>query len=383
MASLTPRMSAYAADNVYRIISNVDVSRRFHSSLLNSFELSSASRFEGTAGALVFKYRSGFGVIARGKGEFQGDALLAIRGTDDLVRDLVFTDLNMSVQLSSTGRLVHGGFNKTFNSFYSQHVRPFLRKFHPNQVHCVGHSLGGALATLTADRIAVDGLAKPVLYTFGSPRVGGEPFARQVTAKLGAENIHRVYHKTDIVSMVPMWPFVHVPNPGIDCYINSPGAIPWITYHDMEKYIDSVTEHNWEALHVAQPKQDFDHLAKVWLNRRIQYGITTASLMMFHYTLVYLLKKIVYATGVVVQAGLASSLTLLDMLAQALAKGAQASKEILSEVKGLMMRVLSMLGNVGARVVDVTVDFIRRVLTALARRVYEIANAALQMVHRV
>jgi len=81
-----------------------------------------------------------------------------------------------------------------------------------------------------------------MLYTFGSPRVGFEDFARSLTHNIGQKNIYRAYHRTDVVSMIPMWPFVHVPQPGIECFIDSPGLVPGIDYHKMDKYLVSVSK---------------------------------------------------------------------------------------------------------------------------------------------
>lgn len=51
------------------------------------------------------------------------------------------------------------------------------------KVYVTGHSLGGAIATLTAARMIEEGRTTPEqlkLYTFGSPRVGDLDFARSV-----------------------------------------------------------------------------------------------------------------------------------------------------------------------------------------------------------
>ena len=73
MATLNPQDAADAAGTVYQIIDSKNVAQAFklYPSLLENFDLTSKSRFEGTAGALIFKYRPGFGVIAKGKGRFK------------------------------------------------------------------------------------------------------------------------------------------------------------------------------------------------------------------------------------------------------------------------------------------------------------------------
>ncbi|KAJ7890117.1 alpha beta-hydrolase [Mycena olivaceomarginata] len=69
----------------------------------------------------------------------------------------------------------------------------------------VGHSLGGAIASLAAPSIKAalpDAVVK--LYTFGQPRAGNAKFARYVERMVGAENIHRAVHTLDgVPTMVP------------------------------------------------------------------------------------------------------------------------------------------------------------------------------------
>ncbi|MCI2285455.1 hypothetical protein L3081_21250 [Colwellia sp. MSW7] len=72
-------------------------------------------------------------------------------------------------------------------------------------MHVVGHSLGGAIAELTAIWASARGI-KTKLYTFGAPRV----VLRDSIYK-AAMNIdhYRVTHGADPVPCVPVWPFTH------------------------------------------------------------------------------------------------------------------------------------------------------------------------------
>jgi predicted lipase len=67
---------------------------------------------------------------------------------------------------------------------------------HNRTVWICGHSLGGALATLTASRITFDGL-----YTYGCPRVGDTKFATAMDKN--KNSIHRFVNYVDIVPAVP------------------------------------------------------------------------------------------------------------------------------------------------------------------------------------
>jgi pimeloyl-ACP methyl ester carboxylesterase len=77
---------------------------------------------------------------------------------------------------------------------------------HPDyQIVFVGHSLGGALATLAAvdfqdrygygDRISI--------YTFGSPRVGNPGWARYVDSLPFGNRMYRIVHRGDPVAHLP------------------------------------------------------------------------------------------------------------------------------------------------------------------------------------
>ena len=67
-----------------------------------------------------------------------------------------------------------------------------------------GHSLGAALATITALELAVANQVKAELWTFGSPRVGDATFV----ANYGYHSTvsWRVYNAPDVVPRVPFFP---------------------------------------------------------------------------------------------------------------------------------------------------------------------------------
>ncbi|MGI2176557.1 lipase family protein [Shewanella ulleungensis] len=116
------------------------------------------------------------------------------------------TDLHCGVTCSSNNKTVHAGFNKTFESIKSQ-LAILLDQLGNRPVHCVGHSLGGAIANLAAVWIRSNYKIPVKLYTFGSPRVGFNAYAMQTETSL--HGIYRAVHRSDPVPMVPVWPFVH------------------------------------------------------------------------------------------------------------------------------------------------------------------------------
>jgi predicted lipase len=102
---------------------------------------------------------------------------------------------------------VHAGFRMQFCEVSNQILRKITRYIYsvPDPVIFVtGHSLGGAIATIC--HLYVDGIKPGVsrLITFGSPRVGNGPFAKEVN-KIESENSYsiRYVNGDDIVCKIP------------------------------------------------------------------------------------------------------------------------------------------------------------------------------------
>lgn len=377
MKTLSPIEAAYAADNVYRVMHSNDLSV-FHPSVESKFNLSAGKRISGTSGALIFKTKTGFGVISKGKGEFKNDAIIVLRGTKLMPHDLL-TDMNVGIQTSSTGKAVHAGFNNVFKTLEGD-ISRFLRGMNPEHVHCVGHSLGGALATMAADFIAEKNIARPVLYTFGCPRVGSRSFAENLTSKVKEQNIFRVYHKSDPVSMIPLWPFTHVPLPGTECFIES--NLSLLKAHSMGNYITSVNgATSWANLKIKQPNMNWDGQVEAWLGSKSMLSFSFHTMSMIHNAIMYLVKKVFRTLGIGFQVGLSAGLTFLDQLAIFLEKGAKASKEVAGHVGNLLQRILAMLGRGIQKIAEVTGDFIRWVFMTLSRSLYQMATSSISAVH--
>ncbi len=386
---LSPDETASAALAVYDVKKSRNINDIFKvSKIYDHFQFDSKiSNKSGSAitfvkaksGAFEFKSNTGFGVIAKGKGKFEGDAIIVCRGTASIYDGL--TDLNAGVQSSRTGNAVHAGFNRTFNQFRPR-ISEFLSAHRPRRVHCVGHSLGGALATLAADFVAVKG-SKASLYTFGSPRVGMNDFATRLSLheKVGIDHIHRVYHGGDPVSMVPLWPFVHVPQPGGECYIGKHLSFNPVQ-HLMEKYIDSVHDKTWDELRNPHPNWD-DHAIE-WVTS----GKAGALLGLNFYNLamaggaIRLAVKKVLTTGIT-GAGFSviAGASVLDQLSMLLDRAASLSAEDENFVMGLMKRLLAMAGISIKKTQSLTHAFIRWVLNTLSMAINRLVGISMQMVH--
>src|SRR5262245_6416339 len=118
------------------------------------------------------------GVFAEG----HGATILAFAGTDPLVPANWFTDFDVKV----TPDNVHRGSEAAAAAVKDQ-VRDALAGRSERALLIAGHSMGAALAAVTADRGLLDlGLRATAIYGFGMPRAGGEEFSRRYNDTLGA-----------------------------------------------------------------------------------------------------------------------------------------------------------------------------------------------------
>lgn len=117
---------------------------------------------------------------------------------------------------------VHRGFARALETAWYKIERHILTLLHARQREVIfcGHSLGGALATLASVRIHFQSVC-PLLYTFGSPRIGAKTWAENYWNTVG-ECGFRVTNNNDVVATVPTCPYIHV---GSHVYIDSRGKV--------------------------------------------------------------------------------------------------------------------------------------------------------------
>lgn len=130
-------------------------------------------------------------------------AYIFVRGTQEVMLDgAIDADAKM-VPLTEGHGLVHRGFyqqfvkiinSKQFSDFYDKYAS---KKKH---IYVTGHSLGGAVATLITAYLVSRYGKKPLLYTFGSPRVANDEFCRFYDGKF---THFRHVNDDDLVPMVP------------------------------------------------------------------------------------------------------------------------------------------------------------------------------------
>ena len=369
MPEFEPSFATSLADDVYNI--ETDFQREaFADKYKKDFDMPSGKpAIKGVTGASFIKKKSVMGVAALGKGRFENDAVVALRGTASLFDAL--TDLNAGVKVSHTGSYIHQGFFDSFDTLLPE-IRDFLGTYKGTGiVHCVGHSLGGALATLAADWIGLNTAATVKLYTFGSPRVGLDFFAQKTTTSIGVENIYRAFHQTDPVPMVPTWPFFHVPNNNSDYPLVSSVEVPPWKYHFMLHYSESVAGKSWKTIKSKRPAGQVEEAAEQWLRSDGFVSLTSNTIELLNAALMWVLIKIVNLAGIVLVGGFATTFTLLDRLAYILHKAIDFSQDLSFWVFRLVMKITQALGMVTVKAENMTTAFIRMVFVRLHNTIRE------------
>ena len=353
MTLLSPVDAAKAAEICYKAkVSPEQVKKdlKVVKGLKNNFDFGSMSNFNSRSGAF-FKVTSGFGFVAKGNGgDYKNDYLVAIRGTAGVADGL--TDANIGLQVSNTGKIVHAGFNRAFQDI-ATHLQDRIPE--GSNVHFCGHSLGGALATLAADWATHRKGCNAKLYTFGSPRIGFKPFADRLTGTVGEENIYRVHRATDIVPMMPIWPFVHVPQPGKTCRLANEGFYSPLRAHSITNYAESLLGYQWNELITPEEMLNQKESVEDILSLGGLKVLGSAALSLIGRAIVYILK----AAGVIVQGAFIAGFTVLDMLSLFLEKATKVSKQIAEWTRLLINKIAKLAGIVISETANLTVGFIK------------------------
>lgn len=124
--------------------------------------------------------------------------ILGFRGTEAMSVKDIRTDARANTRPCKTGGKVHSGFDDAYESV-ARRISSVLERedLKGRPLFVTGHSLGGALATVTAKRLEHPaGIA--ACYTFGSPRVGDEEWVDGIKTPL-----YRLVNAADCVTMLP------------------------------------------------------------------------------------------------------------------------------------------------------------------------------------
>ncbi|WP_291745742.1 MULTISPECIES: lipase [unclassified Limnobacter] len=306
------------------------------------------------------------------------------------------TDINAIPTPGPTGHAIHKGFGTTFKS-YVQQLNEFIRQqnlgFKPTAVHCMGHSLGGALANLNAAACAELGL-NAYLYTVAAPRVGMVPYAEHLSKKMKVAHVYRVANEADIVTMVPCYPFVHSPyvhgtylleagmlkiNPMQHMLANGYGSMVNSSWKQMQSLTQGKQQQLENSLYPANNKEagQFEQLAKMpgamFSGRLLKLINKAIHDMLSRLGAQSLLSVSHYGTG---------AFTVLDQISEILARYAQASHKQAKEVAGMLNAIMAYLGRSTYALADASVVTIRWVFNLLHLSVNTMAKQAIQLVGR-
>lgn len=385
MARLTPKDSAKLARDIYRLVDvpkledALAILNRDYGQIMDVQDSNFVAAKSG--GPAFIKSRTGFGLCSFGKGAYQGHAFIILRGTHFLGDWL--TNLNVGTSRSAYGQSIHDGFHQAFLSMQVK-LSPFINSLGArgiHSVHCIGHSLGGGLATVCAEYVKASTPFKPYLYTYGAPRVGMRAFADMLSSNLSPERMFRVYHRTDIVPCIPFWPFVHAPTlmgDTYDYFQPSPGNFPGGEWHSMELYANTVGSHSWTALRNKRAENFSGVGIETWLNKKAPVSFTVTNLEWLDKAINYVLGKCLKGVGNIVSGAATGTFTLMDRLAYILKNGITLSDKISGLVLSLIRKVMSILGlNPALEKVDATHAFIRSIFQRLSRRVSEYCQRVL------
>ncbi len=149
------------------------------------------------------------------------DFIIACRGTQPGDMNDIYADLQVFQADSVTGNKIHKGFKEEVDKIYDEVESIVSRRALIKKIWVCGHSLGGAMATILAQRLEFKGgYDVDTLYTYGSPRAGGPKFRAWCDKHL---NHQRFVNNNDVVPCVPS--FFRWRHSGKCNYIKSTGEV--------------------------------------------------------------------------------------------------------------------------------------------------------------
>ncbi len=375
MGHVTPTLASEMANEIYLVHNKLQLTRIFLSRSEFSQKKGNNQTLTAQIGSRLLNTKDSFGICARGAGDFENDIFLIFRGSTFAKYGADWlTNARIGITTSTTGSAVHAGFNSIFQSMIGDLASFINQQKGCHTIHCIGHSLGGAVANLAADWAANNFSKKVKMYSFGAPRVGfaAGGFATKLTTTLLPENIHRAYHGNDPVSMIPIFPYTHAPTSGHPYHLPYGGVSinPWA--HKMGNYIKSVGGKKWPELIKPAPSTGS---VKQWLESDARESTDTSTFWnKLNDAISYVVDKVITGVSVTFIAGM----TAVDRLAMILKKGIDLAA---STSVWVLMLVKKMMRALGMKVVetakDITTQLLRLVLNKLTRKLYQHVSRAI------
>ncbi|EIK0770681.1 MULTISPECIES: lipase family protein [Vibrio] len=381
MKSLTPRLASAIAEVPYDVFSGE----------LNNVPTDVAKQFEFDTKLKIFKATSKliglvkqttkFAVIAEGrKGTQYADSLvISFRGTEKIIGDII-TDGHVGLTGTSSGHIVHAGFENCFNSIrpqISNYILSYKKTYGtmPRVIHCVGHSLGGAVASLAAEWLRCTYHARVHLYTFGAPRVGFLPFARGVSSEI--EKTYRCTHGADPVPMVPLWPFVHG---GSEYRLDGSSGI-YACAHGLSLkatpgYMNTANTQDWEGLEYSSDIYLRQPTTLSYFNRHNAHFNSTW-IAKIGSAIMTLLKLSGQAHRA--QAYMTAGMTCWDLLAKLLHSVSKIKVKYAEHLRGILGHMNVMSGNPALDVSSITYSVIRNCFSRFIKKLKQFVGHAMNL----
>jgi triacylglycerol lipase len=189
------------------------------------------------------------------------DIVVACRGTEPNDWNDVKADVNAFMVLAETVGRVHRGFKREVDDLW-----PALEEIIAQDKRTLwftGHSLGGAMATISAGRCFLAHIpATPqAVYTFGAPRVGTKRYINSVSVDLT-----RWVNNNDIVPRVPpTW--LGYRHTGKRLYINTYGHVRGMTKRQRVK-------DRWRGFFHGLKQGKVDHFSDHSMARYVEHIAT-------------------------------------------------------------------------------------------------------------
>jgi hypothetical protein len=376
MSTLSASLASFWAKESYTINNELEYSIFVGSTSQFSKESGNPLRLKAVVGSRLINVQDHFAICVEGAGDWENHLFLIFRGSTN--RNYYadwFANARIGQSISSEGTFVHTGFNHIFSSMKEKLANFISSSPGSHTIHCIGHSLGGAVANLCAEWIGGKFNKSVKLYTFGTPRIGyGPQFAQKLETSLLKENIYRVYHSNDPVPMVPVFPFAHAPYSNSGYYIANGGFTIQFSAHKMKKYSDSIGAKGWGILYQPAPSLSATSI-KSWLQSNHDENPNSISFWnKLNYAFSILIQSLLSIPTMMVSAGV----TVVDYLAILLLKGIKLAGEAANWVTWIIHKMMRAIGmKIAETIEEVTEQLIRSVLNRLLKRLSDEVQRAL------